>query len=79
VHTSPPVSIAEWYFAPVWRSSSPLTENCDPDVPTKHCASAAEELTPGFIMSDQTGDGGRALKVRVSGIGHSHDWECYIA
>jgi len=32
----------EWYFAPVWRPSLTITENSDPDVPTKHCASAVK-------------------------------------
>jgi hypothetical protein len=43
---------------------------------TKHYASAAEELTPEFSRIDWTGEGGKALKVYVSGIEHSHNWDC---
>jgi hypothetical protein len=50
VHSSPPVSIAEWYFAPAWRSSLPLTENGDPDVPTKRCASAMPAVMADIIL-----------------------------
>jgi hypothetical protein len=50
VHSSPPVSIAEWYFAPVWRSSLPITENGDPDVPTKHRAGAMTTVMADIIL-----------------------------
>jgi hypothetical protein len=50
VHSSPPVSIAEWYFAPVWRPSLTLTENSDPDVPTKHSPGAMPTVMTDIIL-----------------------------
>jgi hypothetical protein len=53
-----------------------FAENSYFDFSTKNCASAAEELTPEFSMINRTGEGRKALKVYVSGIEHSHNWEC---